>query len=57
MLRKTFLFTDNEEQAKTLCKQIQKSQNSYRQTYHKPHYTPWESSDHTEHKYVVWYVI
>ena len=56
MVRKTFQFVDTEIEAKNLCKQIQKGQNSYRKRWHKPHYTPWSSSDNKEHAFVVWYV-
>lgn len=56
MVRLTFQFVETEQQAKELCKTIQKNQNSYRKQFHKPSYTPWESSDHKEHAFVVWYV-
>ena len=56
MLRKTFAFCDTEDEALEFCKAVQKNQNSYRKRWHKPHYTPWHSSDGTEHKFVVWYV-
>ena len=56
MLRKTFHFVKTEEQAKQLCKDIQKNQNSYRKRFHKPHYTPWTSQDGKEHLFVVWCV-
>ena len=57
MLRKTFEFVDSELEAKNLCACIQRNQNSYRKQFHKPHYTPWSSSDGKEHKYVVWYAV
>lgn len=57
MVRLTFQFVDTENEAKELCKTIQKNQNSYRKQFHKPSYTPWESSDRKEHAFVVWYVI
>lgn len=55
MLRLTFEFVDTEDEAKDMCKKIQKYQNSYRKQFYKPSYTPWTSSDGKEHKYVVWY--
>lgn len=57
MLRRTFQFVETEQEAKELCESIQKNQNSYRKQFHKPSYTPWESSDHKEHLFVVWYAI
>lgn len=56
MLRQTFAFVETENDAKEMCKSIQKQQNSYRKQFHKPHYTPWTSSDGKEHCFVVWYV-
>lgn len=57
MLLDSFTFVDTEDEAKELCKNIQKRQNSYRKRWHKPHYTPWSSSDGKEHKFVVWYTV
>ena len=56
MLKETFQFVETEEQAKQLCKDIQRYQNSYRKRWHKPHYTPWTSQDGTQHLFVVWFV-
>lgn len=56
MLSETFQFVETEEQAKQLCKDIQRNQNSYRKRFHKPHYTPWTSQDGKEHLFVVWFV-
>ena len=55
MLRLTFQFVDTEEQAKELCANIQRNQNSYRKKFYKPNYTPWTSQDGKEHLFVVWY--
>ena len=51
----TFKFVDTEQEAKELCDRIQKCQNAYAKKHHKPTYTPWESEDYKEHKFVVWY--
>lgn len=56
MLRHTFQFVDTEQQAKALCDKIQNNQNAYRRKHHKPSYTPWTSTNGTEHKFVVWSV-
>jgi hypothetical protein len=56
-LTKTFMFVDNEAQAQKMCEYLQANQNSYRRKNHKPCYTPWDSSDGKEHKFVVWYVM
>ena len=55
-LQLTFKFVDTEQQALDLCATIQANQNAYRRKHHKPSYTPWESQDRKEHKFVVWYV-
>ena len=51
-----FFFRDTEEEAKELCKDLQRQQNAYVNRRYKAHYTRWESGDHKEHKFVVWYV-
>lgn len=52
----TFTFVNTEEEAKSLCNDIYKAMKPYARRKHKPHYTAWESTDHKEHKFVVWYV-
>lgn len=52
----SFSFRDTEEEAQRLCEVLQKQQNAYVNRRYKAHYTGWESSDHKEHKFVVWYV-
>lgn len=51
------MFVDNEQYAIQMCTYLQIHQNAYRRKHYKPHYTPWESSDGKEHKFVVWYVM
>ena len=52
----TFSFMDTEKEAQHLCEVLQRQQNAYVNRRHKAHYTSWESTDHKEHKFVVWYV-
>ena len=55
MLGLDFMFVDTIEQAKQLVSSIRKKQNTYRNKYYPPHFTPWESQDGKEHKFVVWF--
>lgn len=55
--RLEFKFVDTEEEAKDFCDKHQAQQNAYGKRKHKPHYTPWASTDNKEHKFVVWYYI
>lgn len=52
--RKTFQFFDTEEQAQVFCDK--ENQNYYIRKHHKASYTPWNSADGKEHKFVAWYV-
>ena len=51
-----FAFVDTEEQAKQKCEVLHRQQNAYVNRRYKAHYTSWESNDHKEHKFIVWYV-
>ena len=52
---KTFMFVDNECQAKDMCDYFLKTSTHYIKTHKKPHYTPWTSRDGKEKAFVVWY--
>ncbi len=51
-----FFLKDTEEEAQECCASLIKSQSAYVNRKYKAHYTSWESIDHKEHKFVVWYV-
>lgn len=53
--RYTFDFVDTETQAIKLCDSINKKLTRYMRKKHPAHFTPWNSLDNTEHKFVVWY--
>ena len=48
-------FFDTEDAAIKFCNKWNDNQSKYMNKYHPAHYTPWESKDHTEHKFVVFY--
>ena len=52
---KTFMFVDNECQAKDMCERLVATSNDYVKTHKRPYYTPWTSSNGEEKKFVVWY--
>jgi len=54
-LQLTFKFLDTEEQAQLFCDAINKESSHYCRTKYPAHYTPWTSSDQTEHKFIAWY--
>lgn len=49
----TFTFFDTEEQAQIFCSK--ENSNSYIRKNHPAHYTPWNSQDGKENKFVAWY--
>lgn len=49
----TFRFFDTEHQAEIFCNR--ENQNSYIRKRHPAHFTPWESSDGKEKKFIAWY--
>lgn len=51
--RMTFEFFDTKEQAEKFCDEENKDY--YIRKHHPAHYTPWSSSDGTEHKFLAWY--
>lgn len=50
-----FEFFDTEQEAKEFCDKTNKAASRYVRTKSPAHYTPWESQDHTEHKFIAWY--
>lgn len=53
--RRTYHFVDTEKEAKEFCQFIDNSHTSYARQHYPSTYTPWSSSDNTEHAYVCWY--
>lgn len=51
---KTFMFVDNESQAKDMCDRLYATSSAYIKTHKRPHYTQWTSSN-GEKRFVVWY--
>lgn len=52
----TFEFFDTEEQAETACDTIFDGYTAYlKRSKKRPHWSPWDSLDGREHKYLVWY--
>lgn len=48
----TFIFCDTEEDAKQVCNTENASGSYYKRTHYKAHYTPWQSLDGKENKFV-----
>lgn len=51
--KRTFKFFDTEEQAITFCDK--ENQDYYIRKNHTASYTPWESKDGKENKFIAWY--
>ena len=51
----TFEFRKTEEEAQKLANEINKNATYYMRKNKPAHFTPWESSDHKEKLFVVWY--
>lgn len=53
---RTFKFFDTEIQAKEFCDSENKRNPYYVRKKYPAHYTPWNSQDGTEDKFITWYV-
>lgn len=53
--RKTFIFCDTMEQAKTFCDTQNANVSAYIRRKRPAHFTPWNSQDGREKKYICWY--
>ena len=51
----TFEFHSTEEQAAAACERLNKTATPYMRKHHPAHYTPWESLDGRESKFIVWF--
>lgn len=51
----TFQFFDTQEQAQAFCDRENASGTAYKRKNKTAHFTPWTSTDKTEHKFIVWY--
>lgn len=52
---RTFKFFDTEKQAQEFCNT--ENANAYIRKYHTANYTPWQSADGRENKFVAWYSV
>lgn len=52
---KTFQFFNTEEEAQSFCERENSTGSAYKRNRYPAHFTPWTSSDATEHKYIAWY--
>lgn len=53
--RLTFKFFDTEKEAYDFCNRLWDESSYYVRKHYAAHYTPWESLDGKEHKFIVWY--
>lgn len=53
--RSTFDFFDTEEQAKAFCDRYNSEASAYVRKKYQAHYTPWQSQNGKEHKFIAWY--
>ena len=50
-----FYFCSTEDEAKALCEKIRGWSSAYCRRKYPPHYTPWDSTDGKEHRFIVWF--
>ena len=53
---KTFEFCNTEQEAQTMCENINRTATRHIRMKHPAHYTPWSSTDGKDHKFIVWFV-
>lgn len=51
-----YIFADTESEAREICESENSTGTYYKRKNHKANYTPWDSADGTEHKFIVWTV-
>lgn len=51
-----YIFADTEEQAREICARENSTGTYYKRKHYPAHYTPWDSADGTEHKFIIWTV-